>query len=251
MTEPEQIDVLAFSPHPDDAEIGCGGLLLLAAKEGLTTAIVDMSEGEKATAGTPAIRQKEKHSAAERLGLTVRPALGLPDTQIGQDPTHEGAIITCLREYRPRIVLAPYFEDRHPDHEEAARVIKRAVFFAGVARVGSGPPHQIERLLHFRIHQPFQPSLVFDVTRVWPDYQNVLAAYQSQFFQPGAHKAQDTSLNSGQFLQSLEVRARHYGAMINAEFGEPYYAASPLSFQSPSGLLRPRSAAPTYGSFSA
>ncbi len=244
---PAPVDILAFSPHPDDAEIGCGGLLLLSAQQGLKTAIADLSEGERSTRGTSSVRQVEKAVAAERLQVAQRIGLGLPDTEIGTAPAHEAAIVACLRELRPRLVLAPYHEDRHPDHVEASRLIDRAVFFAAVPGVGSGAPHRIERLLHYCIHRPLTPSLVFDVTGVWPDYKHGLAAYQSQFFASG--DGPPTALSDGGFLDLLEARGRHYGAMINAEYGEPYMSPAPLCVESPLSLLRPTGAKVSYGSF--
>ncbi len=244
---PAPVDILAFSPHPDDAEIGCGGLLLLSARQGLRTAIVDLSEGEKSTRGAPQIRLREKALAAERLQVAERIGLGLPDTAIGTTPAHEAALVACLRALRPRLVLAPYHEDRHPDHVEASRLIGRAAFFAGVREVGTGAPHRIERLLHYCIHQPLAPSLVFDVTGVWADYKNGLAAYQSQFF--GTEDGASTALSDGGFLDALDARGRHYGAMINAGYGEPYMSPAPLFVDSPLSLLRPAGAKLAYGSY--
>jgi bacillithiol biosynthesis deacetylase BshB1 len=243
---PEPIDVLAFSPHPDDAEIGCGGLLLLAARQGLRTAIVDLTEGERASRGSPAVRQQEKTLAGQRLGLAQRLGLGLPDTALGTVPEHEAAIVACLRALRPRLVLAPHGEDRHPDHVEAARLIGRAAFFARVGKVGSGATHGIERLLHYTIHAPVVPSLVVDVTGVWPARREVLAAYRSQFAPDEAGTA--TALSGGGFLEVLEARARHYGAMIGATHGEPYVSKAPLYVASAASLLRPPGGATAYRS---
>ncbi len=211
----------------------------------MKTAIVDLSEGEKSTRGTVAVRRKEKAVAAERLGLSERLGLKLPDTQIGMSAAQEAKVVACLRKLRPRLVLAPYPEDRHPDHAETAHLFKRSGFLAGVGKVGRGSPHKIERLLHYCIHQPFTPSLVFDITSVWPDYQKGVDAYQSQFFGGAAA----TVLGDGHFLRSLEARARHYGAMVNAEYGEPYFSPAPLRFESPAGLLRPPGSKGSYGSF--
>lgn len=244
MTEP--VDILALSPHPDDAEIGCGGLLLLAARQGLSTAIVDLTEGERASRGTPGLRRQEKALAAERLGLATRQGLGLPDSELGRDPAHEAALVACLRRLRPRLVLAPVAEHRHPDHAEAARLAQRAAFFAGVAKVGDGAPHRVERLLSYAIHQPVAPSLVVDVSSVWAEQQQVLAAYASQF---AAGDAPATSIGDGSFLQALEARARFYGAMINARYGEPYVSAAPLAVHEAASLLRPAGAMASYGSF--
>ena len=243
---PEPIDVLAFSPHPDDAEIGCAGLLLLAAQQGLRTAIVDLTEGERASRGSPAVRREEKALAAQRLGLAERRGLGLPDTALGTAAEHEAAIVACLRALRPRLVLAPHGEDRHPDHVEAARLIGRAAFYARVAKVGSGATHEIERLLHYTIHAPVAPSLVVDVTAVWPQRRDVLAVYRSQFVPDEAGPA--TALSGGGFLDVLEARARHYGAMIGARYGEPYVSPSPLPVTSVASLLRPPQSTAAYRS---
>ncbi len=240
---PAAVDVLAFSPHPDDAEIGCGGLLLLSAREGLRTVIIDLTEGERATRGTPEIRYREKALAAARLGVTERVGLGLPDTEIGTAPMHLEAVVECLRQTRPRLVLAPTAKDRHPDHASASRLIERAVFLAGVAAVGSGTPHRVERVLHYCVHQPVIPSVVLDVSAVWPDYLNVLGAYQSQFFGDAA----PTALSGGGFMEVLQARARYYGAMINAEFGEPYLSSEPLYMGSARHLLRPPGTSMRYG----
>lgn len=167
---------------------------------------------------------------------------------------HEAAVVACLRDYKPRLVLAPISNDRHPDHAASAELVKRAAFFAGVAKTGEGPPHRIERILHYAVHAPFIPSLVFDVSPVWRAYEEVIAAYRSQFFPAAAEggAADDggtTALSAGGFLKTLDARARHYGAMIGVDHGEAYHAASPLAVDSPASLLRPAGSRPAYGSF--
>lgn len=229
------VDVLALSPHPDDAEIGCAGLLLLARRQGLGTAILDLSEGELATRGNPARRAAEKALAAERLGLVSRESLGLPDTAIGSTPAHEAALAAALRRLRPRLLLAPWREDRHPDHVAAARLAERAVFLAGLAKHGSGSPHRVGRVLHYPIHAPVVPNLVVDVTAVWPERRAVLEAYRSQFFAAG--DGAPTPLSDGGFLELVEARARHYGATIGARHGEPYLCAGPLGIATVESLL--------------
>lgn len=232
---PAPIDILAFAPHPDDAEIGCGGLLLLAARDGLRTAVVDLSEGEGSTHGTPVVRAAERDEATRRLGLAHREGLGLPDTRIGQSPEHEARIVAVIRRLRPRLVLAPYLVDRHPDHEATARLVQRAAFFARVAHVGESPTHRVERLLCYAIHRPFEPTVIVDVTPVWQSYQGVLRAYQSQFCQPAAEGG--SSLSDGSFLRALESRAAYLGSLIGRRYGEAYHSAAPLCIESPAALL--------------
>ncbi|HKX25133.1 MAG TPA: PIG-L family deacetylase, partial [Actinomycetota bacterium] len=114
MTEP--VDLLAVGAHPDDVEMGCGGVLLLAAAEGRRTGIVDLTDGEASTRGTPEIRAQERDRATELLGVATRQRLGLVDGTVGTEPDHRLALVGAIRELQPRVVVAPYPEDRHPDH---------------------------------------------------------------------------------------------------------------------------------------
>lgn len=233
-----KIDILAFSPHPDDAEIGCGALLLKAQLNGLKTAIIDMSLGERATRGNQETRLKERTQASQMLGLQYRESLEMPDTEIGQHREHEGLVIQSLRQFRPRIVLAPYFHDRHPDHDAAALLIKRAVFLANIGKLGEYKAHRVEALYHYAVHQLFTPSFVLDASSIWGQYRELITCYKSQF---NIMTQQDTdnftALNDGSFIDLIECRARQYGAMISTQFGEAYYSEQPIAFINPQQLL--------------
>ena len=146
------VDVLAFSPHPDDVEFFCGGSMLLAAQAGLKTAIVDLTEGELSTNGDPVRRSAEREAASELLGLETRVSLGLPDGSLGADGATGTPSCEALRELAPRVVLAPYWEDRHPDHEAAGRIVREACFFSRgrEGRRGAGSPHR--RVYWYMLH---------------------------------------------------------------------------------------------------
>ena len=134
------LDILAFAPHPDDVELGCGGSLILAADKGWKVAVADLTDGEMSSRGTPELRQQEIQRATALLGLTARYSIGLPDSAIGTSPEHREPVIELIRQTRPRIVLAPYWEDRHPDHVRASYLVKEASFFAGVGKLGPASP---------------------------------------------------------------------------------------------------------------
>jgi bacillithiol biosynthesis deacetylase BshB1 len=220
------IDVLAFSPHPDDAELGCGGSLILAADSGLKVAIADLSAGEMSSRGTPEGRQSEKEEAADRLGLCTRTLVGLPDGEIGTDPAH-----------RLRIVLAPYGQDRHPDHVGASKLVKDACFLAGVSKLGTGRPHRPEWVYYYMIHHSFAPSLVVDVSSVWDRKMAAVAAYRSQF-QPDGSGFQ-TAISRPDFMRFIEARAIVFGAMIGAAHGEAFYLPGPVPLGGLPGLTGP------------
>jgi N-acetylglucosamine malate deacetylase 1 len=238
------LDLVGFSPHPDDVELFCGGTMLLAARAGLRTAIVDLSEGELSTNGDPVRRSTERAAASELLGLAERVSLGLPDGAIGSSPDHRDAVVRALRELRPAVVLAPYWKDRHPDHAAAGRLLREACFLAGVAKAGSGVPHRPDRVYWYMLHHAFTPSLVVDVGPVWEQRKRLLAVYESQVGTSG--DAAPTAINDGSFVAMLEGRATWFGALAGAERGEPFLVEGPLRLRSLPELerveptLRPR-----------
>lgn len=239
MSEP--LDILAFAPHPDDAELGCAGSLMLAAEQGLRVAVADLTDGERSSRGTVAERNQAKQKAGELMGLCERFTLGLPDTEIGSDPAHRLPLIQLLRETRPRIVLAPYLHDRHPDHAAACKLVQDACFFAGVGKVGEGRPHRPERLYYYMLHyltQPFTPSFVIDISPFWERKLAVLAAYGSQF-QAGGDEIK-TAISRPEFLRFLEVKAAWCGAMIGVMFGEGFFTPGPVPLDAFPGIAAPR-----------
>lgn len=235
------VDVLALAAHPDDAEVGCGGTLVLAARAGLRTAIADLSAGEASTRGTPELRARERDRASELLGLSHRVTLDLPDTRLGTDPSHRDAVSAVLRELRPRVLLAPYPQDRHPDHAATGRLAREACFLAGVAKYGGGIPHTPERLYHYMLHEPFAPTFVVDIGPAWEQSRAALDAYQSQF---GQAVEPQTAIVGGGFLTFLAARAATYGASVGVEHAEPFHCAGPLRLDGLPGLAAPRPTGP-------
>jgi bacillithiol biosynthesis deacetylase BshB1 len=221
------LDILAIAAHPDDAELGCGGGLLLAARTGLSAAITDLSAGEMSSRGTLASREVEARNAARLLGLSERRNLGLPDSKISESSSNAlSALIQLIRETRPRIVLAPYWEDRHPDHEATGRLVKQACFFAGVAKVGEGEPFRPNRLFHYMLSYPFNPAFVLDISDVWERKLEAIMAYQTQF--QSSEDGVQTAISEPGFLKLMEARAIWFGAMIGAAYGEPYHTSGPV-----------------------
>ena len=226
----EPLDVLAFAAHPDDAEIGCGGALALAAGRGRRVGVVDLTDGERATRGSPKRRAAEKSEATRTLGLRERIALGLPDGELGRSREAVALVVEVLRDLSPHTVLAPNDVDRHPDHEAAGRLVRQGCFEAGVGSVGGGPLHRPTHQFSYMAHSPFDPSFVLDISEVWEQKQTAMACYRSQFSPDGGGAA--TALSGGDFLELLEVRARWFGALIGARHGEPYLCRGPLPLTS-------------------
>jgi len=246
MTAP--VDLLAIAAHPDDAEIACGGALLIAKAANRRTAIADLTDAEMSTAGTPERRSQERMRASELLGLAERVGLGLPDTMLGSHPAHRDALVALLRELRPIVVLAPEIDDRHPDHAATGRLVRDACFYAGVGKLGKGEPYRPLRLYHYPLHHPCQPSFVLDVSAVWEQRTRAIDAYASQFARDRetTGEAPATEINTGSFRELLCSRARVYGAMVGVARGEPYRSLGPLAAHEVPGLTaaRPQTVGP-------
>lgn len=222
-------DILAFAPHPDDAEIGVGGTLARHCRLGYEVVVCDLTLGEMASNGTPEQRSRESREAARLLGLAVREVLGLQDRALEPTPERVKAVAEAVRRHRPRVVLAPFAEDRHPDHAAASRLVREAVFSAGLARYpAGGQPHRTERLAYYFVNARPEPDFVVDVSEVYEVKRAALAAYTSQFApagpsgQGGALAARaSTPLTEG-YLERVELRDAWYGSLTGVARAEGF-----------------------------
>lgn len=237
-----RLDVLAIGAHPDDVELGCGGTLALLAKAGRSVGILHLTRGEAGTRGTPEERREEAGRAGAALGASVVERLDCGDGGLRADRGEEDALIEVLRRYRPELVLGPSPRDRHPDHGRAHELVAAAAFYAGLARRGEGEPHRPAAVFHYMQHDPFDPAFVVDVSSTWEAKLAALAAYGSQLHQPGAQSGTQraeppTKVASPEFRLAMEGRARHYGLLIGAAYGEPFGSRLPLAVADPWTLL--------------
>ena len=223
-----QVDVLAFGPHPDDVELFCSGLLLKLNKQGYRTAIADMTRGELGTRGTVEIRAAEAARAGEILRVERRLNLEIADGRIRVCEEQKIKVVEVLRRLRPRIVLAPYHEDRHPDHARASRLIEEAVFFSGVTKWHPGlEPWRPHMVIHYFMHRVESPSFIVDISAEMDEKLRAVRAHKSQFYDPASAEP-ETYISNPAFLESIKTRAAYFGFKIGVEYGEPFFVKSPL-----------------------
>jgi len=233
-----KLDVLAIGSHPDDVELGCGGTLALLSRQGLKVGILHLTRGEAGTRGTVEERRAEAAEAARILDAADVEFMDCGDGRLRTGEKEEDDLIELLRRWRPDLVLGPAPADRHPDHGRAHRLVKDCCYYAGLARRGAGEPHRPAAVFSFMQHDPFEPSFIVDVSSTWEVKLEALAAYGSQLHQPGKMRAEPrTKVASPEFRQAVEGRARHFGLLAGAAFGEPFWSRLPLAVADPMSLL--------------
>ena len=228
-----KIGVLAFGAHPDDVELGCGGTLFKMKNLGYKTAIIDLTEGELGSRGTVEQRYKESDEAAQILKVDLRRNLKIPDGNIEVNEENLEKIIREVRALRPALVLAPFRDDRHPDHIHASQLITEGCFYAGLKKkLPDLSPHRPFRVLYYMAKYEFEPSFVIDISEEFETKFRALKAYRSQFYNPEWPEEQ-TFISSNWFMESVEFRARHFGWMAGVKYGEPFWIREPMAIDDP------------------
>jgi len=222
------VDLLAIGPHPDDIEIGIGGIVAKHAALGHRVGLCDLTAGEMGSNGTVEERLAEAEQARQVLGAVWRVNLRLPDRAIGSSPDHQRVVAGLVRAARPRVVAIPYWSDRHPDHVAASHLLTESVFNAGLRRYAAdGEAWKPEMVCYYFINDMAVPSFVVDVSGHYEIKRRALDCHATQFrpTQPGAVA---TRLTSASFRQLIESRDAQFGANAGVAFAEGVVVKQPL-----------------------
>jgi N-acetylglucosamine malate deacetylase 1 len=226
----EPLAIAAICAHPDDAELLVGGTLAKEAARGRRIAMVDLTRGEAGSRGTPETRAREAAEAARILGAVHREALSLPDAALAVTPEARDAVIEVIRRLRPQVVVLQHWEQRHPDHAAAGRLVYDAAFVAGLKayRPDLGPafrPRKLVYALPTTESADFSPTFVVDITATFETKMRAIAAFKSQFAtDPG--EAADLPLD--RFRANVELAARRHGQRVRVQYGEAFVTKEPL-----------------------
>lgn len=218
------VDILAIAAHRDDVEQTCGGTLLVQRALGWRTGILDLTQGEGGTRGSAEERAAEAAAAAEILGVAHREALDLPDGNVENTQANRLKIAAVLRRLRPRVVILPYWQGRHPDHYTTATLGYEACFAAGLSKLALAPehgaPHRPYKILYASLYADVRPTFVVDITEHIETRQRALLAYRSQY---GRQER-----GAGLFVPEEDIRermfssARHFGLLAGVRYAEPF-----------------------------
>lgn len=224
----DAVDVLAFGPHPDDIEIGIGGLVARHARLGYAVGLCDLTAGEMGSNGTVEERLEEAEDARRVLGSRWRLNLRLPDRALGSDAGHARSIAALVRRARPRAVAVPYWNDRHPDHVAASELLTDGIFNAGLRRYDAdGDAWKPEWVCYYFINDAARPSFVVDVSDDYETKRQALACHRTQFAPSGTGAVQ-TRLTSSRFTQLIESRDAQFGALAGVAFAEGIVVREPI-----------------------
>ena len=235
------LDAIFFAPHPDDGEIFCGGAIAKLSQS-YKVGLFDLAEGELASRGSVEDRKRESAAASEILGISHRENLKLPDGFI--NPNHQTesglkqleTVVNKIRAHKPKVVFAPYWQGRHPDHVATSELITKACFYSSVKKFSpnSGKAHTPNQVAYYQFRHEFRPSFVMDISDVVEKKIESIRCYQTQIDPEQKDENAAKTLISSRFtLSSIDARDRYFGAMIGVSHAEPFLIKTALPVNDP------------------
>jgi bacillithiol biosynthesis deacetylase BshB1 len=225
----ENVDVLTIAAHPDDIELTCAGTLIKMVDKGYSVGILDLTQGEMGTRGTPELRAQEAEAARVAIGARCRERLNLGDSRLTASIENRHALAEKIREARPRTVILPYWEARHPDHYIAATLGYEACYAAGLKQLPvAGQPHRPKKILYASMYWEVKPSFFVDITPQWERKLAAIKCFASQF----AGDLRDiTELYPawGKLVDRITTQCKYFGHLMGVEYAEPFVVKESLA----------------------
>ncbi|WP_168119126.1 bacillithiol biosynthesis deacetylase BshB1 [Paenibacillus sp. HB172176] len=223
----DALDILIFGAHADDAEIGMGGTIAKHVEAGYRVGVCDLTQAEMSSNGTVELRRREAAEASAVLGLSSRTNLQLPDRGLDGSPHQIEAIVVEIRRTKPRLVFAPYWVDRHPDHVSCSKLIEEAVFNSKLRNYMSElPPVQVTELIYYYINDSEEVSLTVDITASYEKKRRALQAYRSQFERSASAESVETPLTQ-RYVERVEARDSLLGQRMGCAYAEGFAIKRP------------------------
>lgn len=222
------LDVVVFAAHPDDAELSMGGTIAKLSQNNLRVGIIDFTRGELGTRGSADTRQKEAFQAAIHLKVALRENLHIPDGEINLSKENLLHAVMTIRKYKPKIIFAPFFNDRHPDHISVSKIVKKAFFYSGLSKLKTfiketpQEAYRPQKLYYYMQTYTFIPSFIVDISDTFDLKMKAVRAYDTQFYNPNSTEP-ETFISQPGFIKFIESRAQFYGFKIGKDYGEPFY----------------------------
>lgn len=215
------LDILAIAAHPDDVEQTCGGTLIRMSEAGYRTGVLDLTAGDMGSRGAPETRIQESDTAARQMLVAWRGNMRWPDARLENTVSVRMTLALEIRNLRPRVVILPYWEGRHPDHYRAAEIGYEACFLAGLKKLDDNTePHRPQKILYSSLYANVTPSFVVDISGQFERRMAALLSYESQYGR--SSEASDLFPDQQEVRDRLGAIARFYGNLIGVKYGEPF-----------------------------
>lgn len=237
LSKKPELDVLVVAPHADDAEFFCGGTIAKLAGEGLSVGVAELTKVKYATRGDHALRMKEAAEAAQVLGLSVRFNMGFSELFNSEGHEERSALAALLRKWKPRMLLYPYKEERHPDHPSTNKLVQDVLFLSGLSKFPSGQDDPdkytvtIPLMYEMRLEMDF--NFLVDISETFEVKMKAASCYQSQLAlkaDPDPRFGAPTYLSNSRAYHALSSRTAYYGSMLRTAHAEPFKSRNVLGF---------------------
>jgi bacillithiol biosynthesis deacetylase BshB1 len=232
-----KLDILAFAAHPDDIELSASGTLMKQIAAGAKVGIIDLTQGELGSRGTIETRYAEAKKADEIMGISVRVNLKMSDGFFEINEKNKRLIIEQIRRFKPDLVLANAFSDRHPDHGRGSQLVSEACFLAGLLKVETTlnginqDIHRPKAIYHYIQDRFIKPDFVVDVTEFVDRKIETIKAYSTQFYNPDS--AEPVTPISGEgFIEFIKSRMMCFGRDISVDYAEGFTAERTVGVKS-------------------
>ena len=236
------VDILVIMAHPDDAELCCSGTILASINQGLTVGLVDLTRGELGTRGDEQIRLLESKNSSDLLELKFRDNLEFRDGFISDAENYINEIIKKIRKYSPKIIITNSKKDRHPDHENTSKIVKKACFLSGLVKYKTKlnnknqQPHRPKLILYSIQNDYIEPDIIIDVSNFFSKKMESVKCFKSQFYDPESSEP-NSFISSIEFLDFVESRSIEMGHKIGAKHGEGFTLDNPISLNTISNII--------------
>jgi bacillithiol biosynthesis deacetylase BshB1 len=227
----EPVDILTIAAHPDDVELTCAGALLRMADRGYSIGILDLTQGEMGTRGTPETRAREAEAAARVIGARWRESMNLGDARLTASIENRFAVAERVRAAKPRTVILPYWEGRHPDHYTAAVLGYEACYAAGLKQLPiAGEAYRPKKILYAAMYAEVRPSFSVDISAVFQRKLEAILCFASQF---SGDMKEITELYPawGRLIDQITTQCKYYGHLIGVEYAEPFVVKELLAIE--------------------
>lgn len=225
--------VLVVAPHPDDAEIAIGGMIISLCKHGIDVHVADLTNGEPTPHGTVEIRKRESERASSIMGIQGRYCLQMPNRYLENTLENRNRLACIIRKIRPQIMFMPVKPDEHPDHLAASDIVHGARFEAKLHKTDMpGEPHWVPTLIgYYSPHRKLydKPNLIFDISDVWDDKAEAISSYESQL--------KNTPPEGLNFLEKTKAVNGYFGQSIDRKYAEPLKLFDPLNISLINGVF--------------